>query len=402
MGKFSSSLAGNAYTACGEAASALHAMALLQVYQAKAHKELQEGSSDTGVMQELRTVTDLALWATKVISHSLGWAMSTLVVQERHLWLNLADMLEPDKVWFLNAPVCQAGLFGDGVENFAQQISVAQKQTEAIKHILPRRPAAASTQSLAAVPPSMRAPACLHLVGRRLAAKGTPSPSRPLPNQASSVRVSVRVSGRPRGVRIYSLGNGVCITPCPRGGPGGGSFVSFCFCSAAGSSDVPIFSIKEQFPISLGWRFVMCCKHLCHLLPPLSLPAVSGVWFEDATRPSLTHYAPPWNQVSVAQLTQTPLRAASVPPELSPCVPPRCPSPRYVCGSIGPACMVSGSLACTPQPISLAHPHHQTRLCDSVRPASPKRKGHSLHLCAKQRCPCLTERDRGPPGKGRD
>ncbi len=41
--------------------------------------------------------------------------------------------------------------------------------------------------------------------------------------------------------------------------------------------------------------------------------------------------APPvrlWNQVSVAQHTQTPLRAASQrePPELRPCVPPRCPT----------------------------------------------------------------------------
>ncbi len=36
----------------------------------------------------------------------------------------------------------------------------------------------------------------------------------------------------------------------------------------------------------------------------------------------------PWNQVSVAQHTQTPLRAASQrePPELRPCVPPRCPT----------------------------------------------------------------------------
>ncbi len=70
----------------------------------------------------------------------------------------------------------------------------------------------------------------------------------------------------------------------------------------------------------------------CNCVPgpiPLGayLSAVSGVGFEDATRPSLTPSTPPWNQVSVAQLTQTPLRAASTPPELSPCVPPRCPTP---------------------------------------------------------------------------
>ncbi|RXN21499.1 interferon-induced very large GTPase 1-like protein [Labeo rohita] len=63
----------------------------------------------------------------------------------RHLWLCLADMRETDKIRFLNAPVSQTGLFGDAVENFAQQFSAAQKQTEAIRHILPRRPAAASS-----------------------------------------------------------------------------------------------------------------------------------------------------------------------------------------------------------------------------------------------------------------
>ncbi len=41
---------------------------------------------------------DLALRATKVTAQSLGCAMSTLVVQERHLWLCLADMKEHEKV----------------------------------------------------------------------------------------------------------------------------------------------------------------------------------------------------------------------------------------------------------------------------------------------------------------
>ncbi|XDV48664.1 hypothetical protein PO909_018048 [Leuciscus waleckii] len=63
--KFSSTLADKAYSACGEVVSTLHAMVLLQVYQAKALNELHKGSSEPGVMQELRTATD----------------MSTLVVQ---------------------------------------------------------------------------------------------------------------------------------------------------------------------------------------------------------------------------------------------------------------------------------------------------------------------------------
>ncbi len=135
--RHSSALTGSAYTACGEAASALHAMALLQVHQAKALRDLHEGGHYPEVLSELRTATDLALRATKFTARSLGRAMSTMVVQERHLWLCLADMKEADKARFLNAPVSQTCLFGDAVENFAQQFSAAQKQTEAIRHILP-------------------------------------------------------------------------------------------------------------------------------------------------------------------------------------------------------------------------------------------------------------------------
>ncbi|MGL5500031.1 MAG: hypothetical protein ACRDCK_02595 [Plesiomonas shigelloides] len=117
-------------------------MAILQVHQAKVLKELHEGSSDPGVFQELRAATDLTLRVTKVIAHDLGQTMSTLVVQERHLWLDLAEMKDAVKVRFLDAPIYQAGLFGDTVEDFAQQFSAVQKQTEAISHILPWREAA--------------------------------------------------------------------------------------------------------------------------------------------------------------------------------------------------------------------------------------------------------------------
>ncbi len=47
--KYSSGLTGSAYRACGEAASALHAMALLQVHQAKALRDLHEGGHDLAV-----------------------------------------------------------------------------------------------------------------------------------------------------------------------------------------------------------------------------------------------------------------------------------------------------------------------------------------------------------------
>ncbi|KAL0153937.1 hypothetical protein M9458_050760, partial [Cirrhinus mrigala] len=130
--RLSSALTGRAYSAAGQAATALHAIGTLQVYQAMALKELHKGSPDQAVMQELRAATDFALRATKVTAQSLGRVMSTLVVQERHLWLNLAQMADVDKARFLDAPVSQAGLFGD-------TFSAVQKQTEAIRHILPRR-----------------------------------------------------------------------------------------------------------------------------------------------------------------------------------------------------------------------------------------------------------------------
>ncbi|KAI2656397.1 Gag-Pol polyprotein [Labeo rohita] len=137
--EFSSALAGRTYHAAGQAATALHAMATLQVYQAKVLKHLHERGSDQGAMEELRAATDFALRATKGTARSLGQVMSTIVVQERHLWLTLAQMADVDKSRFLDTPISQGGLFSDTVEDFAQQFSAVQKQTEAIKHILPRR-----------------------------------------------------------------------------------------------------------------------------------------------------------------------------------------------------------------------------------------------------------------------
>ncbi len=59
--KLTAALAAKTYSAAGQAASALHAMAILQVHQAKALRQVHEGSTDPGLMQELRTATDFAL-----------------------------------------------------------------------------------------------------------------------------------------------------------------------------------------------------------------------------------------------------------------------------------------------------------------------------------------------------
>lgn len=63
--------------------------------------------------------------------------MSTLVFQECHFWLNLAEMMEANKVRFLDSHTSQASLFGNTVNDFAQQF--CQPITEGIlqRHLHP-------------------------------------------------------------------------------------------------------------------------------------------------------------------------------------------------------------------------------------------------------------------------
>ncbi len=52
--KLTAALSAKAYSAAGQAPSALHSMAILQVHQAKVLKQVHEGSTDLGLTQELR------------------------------------------------------------------------------------------------------------------------------------------------------------------------------------------------------------------------------------------------------------------------------------------------------------------------------------------------------------
>ncbi len=184
--KLTAALTAKAYTAAGQAASTLHTMAILQVHQAKALKQVHEGSTDAGLMQELPTASDFALRVTKVIAFPR-------VVQEHHLWLNLVEMKDVDKARFFDAPISQAGLVGDTIEGFAQQFSAVQQQIEAIQHILPRRDAPSTTipgarpQSARChgrppVPPELLRPRLNQHLGRRvkpLAGDPSQAPSHP-------------------------------------------------------------------------------------------------------------------------------------------------------------------------------------------------------------------------------
>lgn len=156
-------VADKAYAASGEAISALHTMAVLQVFQAQLLKSLDEGGADPEAFKDLRAATDFALKATKKTAQAIGRSMGYMVVLHRHLWLTLTELKDADRRALLNAPVSPSGLFGDAVEAIAERFSEAQKRSRAMNHFLPRRaaaqPSARSRSSSASNRPSKRPPA---------------------------------------------------------------------------------------------------------------------------------------------------------------------------------------------------------------------------------------------------
>ncbi len=139
-----SALAGRAYSAAGQAASVLHSMAVLQVFQSKMLAS-EEAGLDAASLRDLRSATDLALHATKATAQAIGRSMSSLVVLERHLWLTLTAMKEADKGPFLDAPVSSSNLSGPAVEGFAEHFTEAQKSSQAMRHFLPKRASSAAS-----------------------------------------------------------------------------------------------------------------------------------------------------------------------------------------------------------------------------------------------------------------
>ncbi len=79
---------------CGLWRCCLHLMLrrYCRFFRLKALRDMHGGGYDPEVLNELCTAPDLAPRATKVMARSLGRVMSTLVVQERHLWLCLVDI----------------------------------------------------------------------------------------------------------------------------------------------------------------------------------------------------------------------------------------------------------------------------------------------------------------------
>ncbi len=137
-----SALIGKSYIAAGQAG-----MAILQAYQADVLKEMDEGTGLTPeALKELRRATDLALRATKHTARAVGRSMAGSVAAERHLWLNLTKIREKEKVFLLDAPISQSGLFGEAVSSVVENFRSAKTQSAALKQF-PRRTRDHSTPS---------------------------------------------------------------------------------------------------------------------------------------------------------------------------------------------------------------------------------------------------------------
>ncbi len=395
--KLTAALAAKAYRAAGQAACAL------QVHQANALKQVHEGSTDPGLMQELRTATDFSLRATKVTTRSLGKAMSTMVVQERHLWLNLVEMKDVDKTHFLNAPISQAGLFGNTVEGFAQQFSAVQQQTEAIQHTCPgvmhihRCPRGQASVCL-----SPWAPSCV--------LQSCSSPGRI--DTLAGVSSLSQESGAPR-----SPSQAPSHPGSRRSGPdvGNPEMLEFAL-SQETARTAPLLPLVEGREENLLFLF----RHFLKRTISFS-SGFSGPWDDSVRRPASslspsTHFASSQESMvrgrhsSPRTSGQSRLGPREFGEDASECTAFCTIHPcslslhhhRYVNCAVGAACTASGGVAHAAQPVSLAHAHNSTRLRDSVCQATSQVQQRSRDAGGSPEHPCLARGDCCPPGKGRN
>ncbi|XDV46035.1 hypothetical protein PO909_014012 [Leuciscus waleckii] len=182
-----SSLLRRAFSAAGQAASALHTMATLQIFQADLLRKLDEEGPDAICVPDLRSATDLALRATKSAAQAIGRNMASLTVTERHLWLTLSEMAESERTASLDAPLSATGLFGSSVKDFAERFAEVQKASQAMKHFLPKRSSSAAGRAKPSAQSSQPQPPSTASTSQR--------------RQARSARPRSRSSGRHPAVR---------------------------------------------------------------------------------------------------------------------------------------------------------------------------------------------------------
>ncbi|KAF4114471.1 hypothetical protein G5714_004694 [Onychostoma macrolepis] len=105
---------------------------------AKLLQAVEDGTFNVDAITDLHAAKDFALMATKRAAQAMGKAVSFMVILQRHLWLNLADLKNADHKVLLNAPVTPSGLFGDAVESIIERFAEAQKDAKAMSHVMPR------------------------------------------------------------------------------------------------------------------------------------------------------------------------------------------------------------------------------------------------------------------------
>ncbi len=148
-----SRLNGKVYAAAGQAVASLHTMAVLQEYQADLLKDLDKGRGlSPDEVAELCRTTDLALRATKQAATALGRSMAAMVVTERHLWVNLADIGKKEKGFFLDSPVSPSELFSTSVEMVVEKF----RRSAAFKSFIPRSPGLSPNNTGALARPGLR------------------------------------------------------------------------------------------------------------------------------------------------------------------------------------------------------------------------------------------------------
>lgn len=59
--------------------------------------------------------------------------MAAMVIMERHLWLNLADIGKKEKAFLLDALLSSSGLFGTSVEVVVEKFREAKVQSAAFR-----------------------------------------------------------------------------------------------------------------------------------------------------------------------------------------------------------------------------------------------------------------------------
>ncbi len=111
-------------------------------------KDLDNGQGlSTDEVAELRRTTDLALCATKQAATAMGRSMAAMVVMERHLWVNLADLEKKEKGFLLDAPISPSKLFSTSIETVVDKFREARARSAAFETFIPRRSMSEHEQS---------------------------------------------------------------------------------------------------------------------------------------------------------------------------------------------------------------------------------------------------------------